>query len=337
MVPPATHGANSWARVSGVASPLGSMVPRCKGPPPKPDVSVVSVHPLTTNEHLGATETRFGAGAEMVNILLQNGEGGAAMDTKRAQIVEWFDAPKPSFPVLWVLIGAVVALIGFKAGIAMVFVGLVILGIPVAIYLSKKKRFDARPSDQQMDEWRGQDITSMGARALQKLGVEKTELVADEVVIFGPRFWDVGGAKVRYRKGNDGWLRYSPINVGILNFGANQLLCYKCALDFATGNPLSEETEEYFYRDVVSVNTKTASRTVNFVDNNGQTKSVQLNSAESFTLTTSGGTAFEVVLKDPQLAAMTGDDRAQIPTSDSEKAVAAVRKMLREKKAVPVG
>lgn len=56
---------------------------------------------------------------------------------------------------------------------------------------------------------------------------------------------------------------------------------------------------------------------------------LQLNTAETFVLTTSGGTSVEVVIRDIQLMQkMKGD----IPVSAAEKAVQSVRKMLREKK-----
>ena len=57
---------------------------------------------------------------------------------------------------------------------------------------------------------------------------------------------------------------------------------------------------------------------------------VQLNSAETFELTTSGGTSVEVTLKDPSLIEMMGG--GDIPTTRAEKAIQTVRKMLREKK-----
>ena len=42
-----------------------------------------------------------------------------------------------------------------------------------------------------------------------------------------------------------------------MNFGQHQLLVYTCTIDITTGNTLHESADEYFYRDVVSVSTKT--------------------------------------------------------------------------------
>ena len=57
---------------------------------------------------------------------------------------------------------------------------------------------------------------------------------------------------------------------------------------------------------------------------------IQLNAAETFVLTTSGGTSVETVLKDPKLIEMMGG--GDIPTTEAERAIQVVRKMLREKK-----
>ncbi len=116
------------------------------------------------------------------------------------------------------------------------------------------------------------------------------------------------------------------MNITVLNFAPNQLLSYQCALDLTTGKRLNESTDEYFYRDVVSVSTKTVSVT----KTSAKYGLLQLNAAETFALTTSGGTSIEVILKDPKLVEMVGGD---IPTTFAEKAIQAVRKMLREKKA----
>jgi hypothetical protein len=104
---------------------------------------------------------------------------------------------------------------------------------------------------------------------------------------------------------------------------------------------LSERTDEYFYRDVVSVSTQSKSKTYENAEigkglSEGLLKSMmiagklQFNAAEMFILTTSGGTSIEVVLRDPQLIERAGG--GSIPTDMADKAVQTVRKMLREKK-----
>jgi hypothetical protein len=49
-----------------------------------------------------------------------------------------------------------------------------------------------------------------------------------------------------------------------------------------------------------------------------------------FVLTTAGGNAFEVTLRDPSLIEMMGG--GELPTNRAEKAILAIRKILRERK-----
>jgi len=59
--------------------------------------------------------------------------------------------------------------------------------------------------------------------------------------------------------------------------------------------------------------------------------SIQFNAAETFNLTTSGGTSIDVVLSDVELIEALGG--GEIPKHRAEKAISSVRRMLREKKA----
>ena len=253
------------------------------------------------------------------------------MDEKRSQIIKWFDVPKPSFPVFPALIGVLFALCGGgalandsgAAGAVPLLIGLAAIGGAWAVYSSRSSAYNARPSDQEMDAWIEEDLKAMDRQALNKTGLD--EVVGDAVVITGPRFWDVSAA-IKYRKGGDGVLRFSPMNVTVLNFTKDQVVAYSCALDLTTGKPLNEGTDEYFYKDVVSVSTKTKSVTYN----TSTMGTLQLTSAETFELTTSGGTSISVVLRDPSLVQRMGG--GEIPNTRAEKAIATVRKMLREKK-----
>jgi hypothetical protein len=209
--------------------------------------------------------------------------------------------------------------------------GIVLLGLGVFIIVDYYKKM---PTEEQMDQWINEDLTATKLKSLKKTGIDSSELVHDQIVIVGPRLEDQAGADWHIKKGKDNVLRYTPINVTILNMTANQLIAYNCCLDITTGNQLNESTDEYFYKDVVSVSTKTSSFTMKFskpTTVGGVTlDQMQFNSGEKFILSTSGGTSIEVFLKDDQWQRDLG---GEIWTLDVEKAVQAVRKMLREKKA----
>ncbi|MEM3112759.1 MAG: hypothetical protein QXY90_06945 [Candidatus Anstonellales archaeon] len=244
--------------------------------------------------------------------------------TKRNMIRNYFK-PFPRWAIGMIVIG-VVFLIGLapEVGVGAIISGLLIAGIGgIGIYSYGQ----GKPTDQQMDEWLEEDLKGLSKKSLNKMGIDETELVSESIQITGPRLWDVGGADVFFKKGKDNVLRYTPVSVSIIHFAQNQLLGYTCVFDFTTGNALNESTDEYFYKDVVSVTTRTESKTVSIA----KLGTVQLNNAETFVLTTSGGTFLSVLLRDPTLIKKMGG--GEIPTTRAEKAIQTVRKMLREKKA----
>lgn len=245
---------------------------------------------------------------------------------KRKMIRNYFK-PFPKWAVIMAFIGILALYADYEKIIdnrkltiifSLIFVG--IAGLGIYFYNHGK------PSDQQMDAWLEEDLKILNNKALKKTGIDESELVSESVQVTGPRLWDIAGAEALFKKGKDNVLRFTPIGVSIINFTQNQLLNYTCILDITTGNPLNESTDEYFYKDVVSVSTKSESKTVN-IKNLGN---IQLNSAETFTLTTSGGTSLSVLLRDPSLIEKMGG--GEIPTTRAEKAIQTVRKMLREKK-----
>lgn len=268
----------------------------------------------------------------------------------RNAIRRWFTIKRPSFPLLPVGIGGLLVLPGLgclgiglttavsggrdSAGAALgssVFgllplgLGVLVAGIAVFMYWRARADYASRPSDDEVDRLIEADLQDLNGRALNKTGTDASELVGETVFITGPRLWGVS-AQVAYRKGADAVIRFSPVGVTILNFTRDQVIAYSCALDLFTGNALNESTDEYFYRDIVSVSTKTKSHSYSVAG----WGLVQLNSAETFELTTSGGTSVEVVLRDPGLIKRMGG--GEIPTTRAEKAIQTMRKMLREKK-----
>lgn len=257
---------------------------------------------------------------------------------KRQMIMNYFStSSKGGIPYL--IIGTLVVLIfvfleivlinsqqDFCQGAAAfgVVFGLIFMGIGIVLIIEYKKM--KKITDGQVNECIEEDLKTLFKKATNKIGVDDSELVAEPVQVIGPRLWDTAGAFSSFKKGNDGIIRYTPINATIINFGQNQLFGYSCCLDLTTGKTLNETTEEFFYKDIVSVSTRTASETAYIRGRN-----VQLNSAETFTLTTSGGTSIAVLLRDPYLISMMGG--GEMPITRAEKAIQVVRKMLREKKA----
>jgi hypothetical protein len=259
---------------------------------------------------------------------------------RRERIRKYFK-PFPRWTARFMVLGVIAAVAGstLEEDVAPLAVGagalLILLGIVGVL------NWRVRPSDRKIDEWTTEDLEKLKAAALARTGLDETEKVGETVVVTGPRFWNIGGAEVGVRLGKDGEIRFTPVGATVINFAKDQLVAYQCALDLLTGNPLSEGTDEYFYQDVVSVSTQSESLTwdESMLNRHGRKHlkrlikhgKLQFKAAETFSLTTAGGTSLQVVLKDERLIKMAGG--GTIPTAQAEKAIGAVRKMLREKKA----
>ncbi len=247
---------------------------------------------------------------------------------KREQIKEWFIVPEAKFEGLPIIIisGAVGLLLFYMnangiAALCLVFAGVFGL-IKYMSYTKQLNRYNNRPHDSQMDTWLEEDIKELEKKALIKCGIDESELVREFELI--DSIWGFHSSIDRFwRTGNDKILRTSCHEVCILNFTANQLIAYSCILDLLSGNTLNESTDEYFYKDVVSMSTKVESKVV---------WGYQLDDAETLNLFTSGGTSINIVLNSDKLLKELNSGGSMIPTTKSERAIAAVRKMLREKK-----
>lgn len=239
------------------------------------------------------------------------------------------------FAVVVVIIGIIVLVAAIsEINFLGIFWGFVFLILGLAMIPSFKtyknnhqKWVSELVSDSEIDKYINDDLASLKKLSLQKSSLDMSELVGDQLLVTGFQFYNSADAKVLYKKGVDSIFRFTPINVTVLNLTANQIVCFQCVFDLTTGNPLNISTDEYFYKDVVSIATKTESGTYESELFEGE---VQLDSSEKFVLTTSGGTTLHVFLSDPKLIEKMGGGK--MPTTEAEKTILVVRKMLREKK-----
>jgi hypothetical protein len=239
---------------------------------------------------------------------------------KRAAIRKYF-SPFPRWTLACIAIG-VASL--FSGGAEGVVFGLILIAVGGGVLFTRSQGI----SDAEFDRFRDEDLRTATEKAQSRWGIDDDDLVGEQPVrVYGPAFNVTSTQGVK--KGKDGFIRFNPIRFAVIGFGQHQLLAYLGVLDMTTGNVLLEETEEFFYRDVVAVSTKTDS--LEFT-HKGETH--QLNDTETFVLTTSGATTIRVPIRSLRLANLMG---GQMPNTQAEAAIAAVRKMLREKKGgVPV-
>ena len=229
------------------------------------------------------------------------------MDYKKNQ--NYFEPVSYKGPIWMIVIGAIFTffiafpLIGNKSGGAGAFfllVGLALLGGGIALIVFKKKGII---SDAEYDASIAPMLQGMQGKALNKLGIDADEVKEiDPITIDGFKF----KTATRFKRGADGLWRTNMYETVILFFSANEVHCYHYLLNTLNG-AVTEATEVYFYRDIVSV--ATASDTY---QNGGTTINY-----EYFKLQPSGGDPLTVDVRD---------------SGGVQRSINAMRQLLRAKK-----
>ena len=145
-------------------------------------------------------------------------------------------------------------------------------------------------------------------RALQKLGVDKSEVNEIAPIILGGYEFENAD---KVKQGKDKRWRSNVYKVVILFFSRNDMHCYTAIFKTTEDNVLGEGTDVYFYQDIVSASTASVSDKVEVND-----KEIIIHS-EAFKLTTKGGTSITVNL---------------LNSRQGQESVNAMRALLREKK-----
>ncbi|TMR16759.1 hypothetical protein ETD86_24215 [Nonomuraea turkmeniaca] len=207
----------------------------------------------------------------------------------------------------------------------------------MADYAERRRDYEASlPTEQQITRWLKHDVDVIVQRALTRLGIVMEELhntgrITDPLVIVGPA--DPPKTKlVRHFKVGEGYIA-SRYTVFVVCMADQKLGAYRTTLDSITGKREPEEqTSEYRYRDIVSVNVRTvrldlpsdarrtedAEPTYAFVD--AQEKDTV---AERFTLIVPGD-RFTVTTK-----VSTDDEKtSRIDFSRADRALAAIRRRI---------
>lgn len=199
-----------------------------------------------------------------------------------------------------IAVGALIFLVGVSQSIGVALLGLLILAAGVGLIYMKKKSI---VTDMEYDASVASMLNDMKTRALSKLGLDEDEVNEIEPLSFdGYVYQGFSQAK----RGMDNLWRTNKYRYVILFFSASEVHCYSYNFDTIAPKQ-NEDTDVYFYRDIVSVST--ASETVVV---NGQNVDT-----EYFKLTTAGGTALTVTLRDP---------------GNAQRSINAMRALLRAKK-----
>ncbi len=151
---------------------------------------------------------------------------------------------------------------------------------------------------------------NLKSKALDKLGLDESEIMEIAPVYFdGYHFENVNEVKI----GKDKKARSSQGRAVCFFFTKNEVYCYTYTVSLIE-NFTSEDTDTYFYSDIVSVATTTANGTINSIKTSVKPQSYQY---DCFKLTTTGGTSMQAGLRDK---------------AGAERSINGMRNLIKEKK-----
>jgi hypothetical protein len=188
-------------------------------------------------------------------------------------------------------------------------------------FAKAQRRYAARPSQAEMLKWLDEDIQRIVNETLKHLNI--TETTGDAIYVLGPSYFDevegIDNALV-LRKYVSNHYFYSTYRITVFQFTAKFLGAYQASYNMIRNVCTAEQTDEFFYKDIVAVQTRTDA--TSYMLKTG----VKLERAKTFTLSASSGQAISVILNDPTIKA--GPEIETI----GDKAVNNIRAMLRQYK-----
>ncbi len=187
-----------------------------------------------------------------------------------------------------------------------------------------------RPTDQEVDAWLAENLSKVQDGSFSKLGLDKDENseVREPIPLVGPIAWNVPGVpdqEIKWRKGEDDIVRFSVNRFTILHFLETGIASYACDFNSFRGVALNESTHEFHYADIVSVTTQEDSSS--YTLQNG----VKMVYAQSFRISVASGESISYVIAADKLTDLTDGN---IPTTEAERAILVIRKLLRERKGI---
>ncbi len=164
------------------------------------------------------------------------------------------------------------------------------------------------PTDYEYDAYVNKHLEGLKSKALSKLGIDEDEVKEIEPIVLGGYDYDKFSL---CKLGKDGKWRTDRYEIIYLFFSQNEVHCY--SYNFCTTEEQKTEcTDVYFYQDIVSASTVSAN--AKFIDD----KNVQKNyTYEAFKLTTAGGTALNVSMRN---------------VDEAQRSINAMRQLLKAKK-----
>lgn len=209
--------------------------------------------------------------------------------------------------------------ISYKPGIILILVGLFFLigfwqsaFILLAGVAHLAWQFYGRPSDAQVDEICKETGKKALQRGLAKMGLDEEQVnLIEPILVDGFYFESISHKPNLVIQGRDGQWRSSNYEATVFYFSENQVHAFTHQFSLIDSDTV-DSTDEYFYKDVVSV--ATASGSITQKDKKGNDVAIAV---ECFKLTTSGGNSISCAVSD---------------AAGAERSIQGMRQLLRDKK-----
>jgi hypothetical protein len=186
---------------------------------------------------------------------------------------KYFATTHYGWPAVLIVIGVLALAASPAGGIVFIAVG----GGWLAFQLMGK------PNDSALDASITAEMSTALSTALGKMNLDPSQVQATEPIVTGGYVY--GGGTTKYRKGADGQWRSNQAEVAVVAFSDDVAHSWK--RNFSLTEPKTrDDTDEYFYRDVVSIATSSGSKTVTY---KGKPQEINF---QTLKLSTAGG-AFE--------------------------------------------
>lgn len=282
-------------------------------------------------------------------------------EQSRAKVEKYLQT-KAYFPFMQLVLCTLVLapILTYAIGEVSILVMAIILdSLVVLLWLLARRRKSVILKDKEFDDFFWQEMSLVKDFARKKLLLSEEDEISEPQEIWAsahrvkkPFFMkrDLKGEVlsnkvfVGQRKGKDGFIRFSPVNVSIVFFTEDKLLTYQCMYDMVSGNQLDFSTRKYYYNEIVSIDTQAFSKTKNSTEivrkfinwltigwvNLSRSKEIQENFSEKFSIKTRGGNSLDIYLPEDRVLGATTHGENLVSRADI--AVRSVEKMVDGKK-----
>jgi len=194
--------------------------------------------------------------------------------TRRMLMRNYFFVNRAEFPsytaymiklAAFFFVTGLVIIIYFKSELPTLILGSISLGLGfwafskwITPYFAERRKYEARPSLEQMNSWLIKDIKEIiKPRAIEILSLDSKHLRPENFIIVPyPIFWNEPGvssdAMLRHQT-PDGKFLYSLWKVQVLALTKHYISLYSCNYDWFNNTFVSENTNEFFYDDIASI------------------------------------------------------------------------------------